>query len=54
MTASIALHPEVEVVVLVPETQLSTRTARAVLPEMVPLAAGGPRVPGVLPSSCTP
>ena len=39
VTASIALHPEVEVVVLVPETQLATRTARAVLPAMVPLAA---------------
>ena len=53
VTASVALHPEVEVVVLVPETQLATRTARAVLPAMVrspPL----PRVPGVLPCSCTP
>ena len=39
VTASIALHPEVEVVVLVPETQLATRTARAVLPAMVPLTA---------------
>ncbi|GAA2162807.1 homoserine kinase [Humibacillus xanthopallidus] len=39
VTASIALHPEVEVVVLVPETQLATRTARAVLPATVPLAA---------------
>ncbi|TQM62386.1 homoserine kinase [Humibacillus xanthopallidus] len=39
VTASIALHREVEVVVLVPDTQLATRTARAVLPAMVPLAA---------------
>jgi homoserine kinase len=39
VTASIALHPDIEVVVLVPETQLATRTARAVLPPMVPLAA---------------
>ena len=39
VTASIALHPEVDVVVLVPETQLATRTARAVLPATVPLAA---------------
>ena len=39
VTASIALHPEVDVVVLVPDTQLATRTARAVLPSTVPLAA---------------
>jgi homoserine kinase len=39
VTASIALHPDVEVVVLVPDTQLATRTARAVLPPTVPLAA---------------
>ena len=39
VTASIALHPDVDVVVLVPETQLATRTARAVLPAAVPLAA---------------
>ncbi len=39
VTASIPLHPDVEVVLLVPETQLATRTARAVLPPTVPLAA---------------
>ncbi|HET8988632.1 MAG TPA: homoserine kinase [Humibacillus sp.] len=39
VTASISLHPEVEVVVLVPETQLATHKARAVLPATVPLAA---------------
>jgi homoserine kinase len=39
VTAAIRLHPDIEVVVLVPETQLATRTARAVLPAMVPLAA---------------
>ncbi|GGM91245.1 homoserine kinase [Terrabacter tumescens] len=39
VTAHIDLHPDVDVVVFVPETQLATRTARAVLPETVPLAA---------------
>lgn len=39
VTARIEPHPDVEVVVFVPETQLATRTARAVLPAMVPLAA---------------
>lgn len=39
VTARIDLHPDVDVVVFVPETQLATRTARAVLPETVPLAA---------------
>jgi homoserine kinase len=39
VTASIALHADVDVVVLVPETQLATRMARAVLPATVPLAA---------------
>ncbi|GAA5027689.1 homoserine kinase [Terrabacter aeriphilus] len=39
VTARIDPHPEVEVVVFVPETQLATRTARAVLPATVPLAA---------------
>jgi homoserine kinase len=39
VTASLSLHRDVEVVVLVPDTQLATRTARAVLPDMVPLAA---------------
>jgi homoserine kinase len=39
VTARLDLHPDVEVVVFVPETQLATRTARAVLPETVPLAA---------------
>lgn len=32
------LHPQIEAVVLVPEMTLSTHTARAVLPEVVPLA----------------
>lgn len=39
VTARPALHPDVDVVVLVPEEQLDTRTARAVLPREVPLAA---------------
>ena len=39
VTARIDPHPDVEVVVFVPETQLATRTARAVLPATVPLAA---------------
>jgi len=39
VTARIDPHPDVDVVVFVPETQLATRTARAVLPAMVPLAA---------------
>ena len=39
VTARPALHEEVDVVVLVPEAQLATRTARAVLPREVPLAA---------------
>ena len=39
VTASIALHADVDVVVLVPETQLATHMARAVLPATVPLAA---------------
>ncbi|MCU1536172.1 MAG: homoserine kinase, partial [Humibacillus sp.] len=39
VTASLCLHPAVDVVVLVPGTQLATRTARAVLPETVPLTA---------------
>ena len=39
VTARIEPHPDVEVVVFVPETQLATRTARAVLPVTVPLAA---------------
>ncbi len=39
VTASLRLHPEVDVVVLVPGTQLATRTARAVLPAAVPLTA---------------
>ena len=46
VTARIALHPEVDVVVFVPQTQLATRTARAVLPTHVPLrdaAAGAGR-----------
>ena len=34
-TASVALHPDVCVVVLVPRTQLATHTARAVLPATV-------------------
>ncbi|WP_076258349.1 homoserine kinase [Intrasporangium flavum] len=46
VTARLALHPDVDVVVLVPGTQLATRTARAVLPAAVPLreaAAGAGR-----------
>ncbi|WP_344255713.1 homoserine kinase [Terrabacter carboxydivorans] len=39
VTARLDLHPDVDVVVFVPETQLATRTARAVLPATVPLAA---------------
>ena len=39
VSARIDPHPDVEVVVFVPETQLATRTARAVLPDSVPLAA---------------
>jgi homoserine kinase len=39
VSARIDPHPDVEVVVFVPETQLATRTARAVLPDTVPLAA---------------
>jgi homoserine kinase len=39
VTARIDPHPDVEVVVFVPEAQLATRTARAVLPATVPLAA---------------
>ena len=39
VTARIDLHPDVDVVVFVPDTQLATRTARAVLPDTVPLAA---------------
>lgn len=37
VTARPALHPEVDVVVFVPDAQLATRHARAVLPESVPL-----------------
>lgn len=37
-TVPLRLHEDVEAVVLVPETTLSTHTARAVLPEVVPLA----------------
>jgi homoserine kinase len=46
VTARPVLHPDVEVVVLVPDTQLATRTARSVLPDVVPLrdaAAGAGR-----------
>lgn len=39
VSARIEPHPDVDVVVFVPETQLATRTARAVLPATVPLAA---------------
>ncbi|EWS99610.1 serine kinase [Intrasporangium oryzae NRRL B-24470] len=39
VTARPALHPDIDVVAFVPDTQLSTRTARAVLPPTVPLAA---------------
>jgi homoserine kinase len=38
VTARPALHPDVDVVAFVPDTQLATRTARAVLPAQVPLA----------------
>ncbi|UUZ45610.2 homoserine kinase [Janibacter limosus] len=37
-TVPLRLHRQVEAVVLVPETTLSTHTARSVLPEVVPLA----------------
>ena len=37
-TVPLRLHADVEAVVLVPETTLSTHTARSVLPEVVPLA----------------
>ncbi|WP_353510348.1 homoserine kinase [Intrasporangium sp.] len=37
VTARPVLHPDVEVVVFVPDQQLATRHARAVLPEAVPL-----------------
>ncbi len=46
VTARLRLHDDVDVVVLVPGTQLATRTARAVLPDAVPLreaAAGAGR-----------
>lgn len=46
VTARLRLHDDVDVVVLVPGTQLATRTARAVLPDVVPLreaAAGAGR-----------
>jgi len=39
VTARLEPHPDVDVVVFVPENQLATRTARAVLPATVPLAA---------------
>ncbi|GAA2034941.1 homoserine kinase [Terrabacter terrae] len=39
VTARIELHPGVDVVLFVPDAQLATRTARAVLPATVPLAA---------------
>jgi homoserine kinase len=39
VTARLDPHPDVAVIVFVPETQLATRTARAVLPATVPLAA---------------
>ena len=39
VSARLDLHPDVEAVVFVPDTQLATRTARAVLPATVPLAA---------------
>ena len=38
VTARPALHPDIDVVAFVPEAQLSTRTARAVLPATVPLS----------------
>lgn len=38
VTARPRLHPDVDVVVFVPEAQLATKTARAVLPAAVPLA----------------
>jgi homoserine kinase len=39
VSAAMELHPDIDVVVFVPDTQLPTRTARAVLPPTVPLAA---------------
>ncbi len=39
VTARPVLHPDIEVVVFVPEEQLATKTARLVLPSEVPLAA---------------
>lgn len=39
VTARPALHPDLEVVVFVPEAQLATSTARAVLPAHIPLRA---------------
>lgn len=39
MTARPRLHEDIDVVVFVPDAQLATRTARAVLPKEVPLAA---------------
>jgi homoserine kinase len=39
VTARLQPHPDVEVVAFVPEAQLPTKTARAVLPSTVPLAA---------------
>jgi homoserine kinase len=39
VTARPVLHESVDVVVFVPDTQLATRTARAVLPPQVPLGA---------------
>lgn len=39
VSARIDPHPDVEAIVFVPDTQLATRTARAVLPATVPLAA---------------
>ena len=47
VTARPVVHPDVEVVVFVPDQQLSTRHARAVLPDAVPLkyqASGARRV----------
>lgn len=39
VSARPTLHPDVDVVVFVPEAQLATKTARAVLPTEVPLSA---------------
>ena len=39
VTARPVLHPDIDVVAFVPASQLSTRTARAVLPDVVPLVA---------------